>query len=199
MLGMPAGFTNEFENLQLRRVPLRSASGIAQAWVAPCSRSQSASGFRYGYSVYQAEYSRNLLFASGGQMEDLFNRMLERTRSRLDIPAVPAIFGLKTWPHRSRAARPPAQEVVIEKPQSGLAWFRMSFGMLQVHARHQGPARPALRSHRPQRQGGARPRHPHIPQRRRIDNILSNGMNPSWLGPCADAESRRVMDSTEFT
>jgi hypothetical protein len=71
-------------------------------------------------------------------MEDLFNRVLDRTRSRLDIPAVPAIFGLKTRPHRSRASGPPAQEVVIEKPQYGLAWFRISFGMLQVKAYTKG-------------------------------------------------------------
>ena len=99
---------------------------------------QQASGFRYGYSVYQAEYSRNLLFASGGQMEDLFNRVLDRTRSRLDIPAVRAIFGLKTRPHRSRASGPPAQEVVTGKPRYGLAWFRIRFGMLQVKAYTKG-------------------------------------------------------------
>jgi hypothetical protein len=56
---------------------------------------QERSGFRYGYSVYQAEYSRNLLFASGGQMEDLFERVPDRTRSRLDIPMLRTIFGLK--------------------------------------------------------------------------------------------------------
>jgi hypothetical protein len=68
-----------------------------------------ASGFRYGYSACQAEYSRNLLFAAGGQMEDLSKRVLDRTRSRLDISAVRDIFGLKTRPHRSRASRwPPA-------------------------------------------------------------------------------------------
>src|SRR5262249_19094578 len=48
---------------------------------------QQASGFRYAYSVYQAEYSRNLLFKSGAQMEALFDRILDRTRSRLGIPA----------------------------------------------------------------------------------------------------------------
>ena len=47
-----------------------------------------------GYSVYQAEYSRNLLFKSGAQMEALFDRVLDRTRSRLDIPAVRTLFGL---------------------------------------------------------------------------------------------------------
>ena len=68
---------------------------------------QERSGFRYGYSVYQAEYSRNLLFCSGAQMEDLFDRVLDRTRSRLDIPALRTIFGLKNRPHhnRARAAR----------------------------------------------------------------------------------------------
>jgi hypothetical protein len=99
---------------------------------------QARSGFRYGYSVYQAEYSRNLLFASGGQMEDLFERVLDRTRSRLDIPVLRTIFGLKNRPHANRASGPPAQETVIEKPQYGLSWFRIRFGMLQVKAYTKG-------------------------------------------------------------
>jgi len=99
---------------------------------------QQRGGFCYGYSVYQAEYSRNLLFASGGQMEDLFDRVLDRTRSRLDIPVLRTIFGLKTRPHQSRASGPPAQEAVIEKPQYGLSWFRIRFGMLQVKAYTKG-------------------------------------------------------------
>ena len=92
------------------------------------------SGFRYSYTVYQAEYSRNLLFSSGAQMEDLFDRIIDRTRSRLDIPAVRTIFGLKNRPHRNRAAGPPAQEIVIENSRYGLTWFRILFGKLQVKA-----------------------------------------------------------------
>jgi hypothetical protein len=99
---------------------------------------QARSGFRYAYSVYQAEYSRNLLFRSGGQMEDLFDRVLDRTRSRLDIPALRVLFGLKNRPHSNRAAGPPAQEIVIEKPQYGLAWFRIRFGLLQLKAYTKG-------------------------------------------------------------
>jgi hypothetical protein len=95
---------------------------------------QERSGFRYGYSVYQAEYSRNLLFKSGAQMEDLFDRVLDRTRSRLDIPALRTIFGLKNRPHRNRTDGPPPQEIVIEKPRYGLSWFRISFGRLQLKA-----------------------------------------------------------------
>ena len=99
---------------------------------------QQASGFRYAYSVYQAEYSRNLLFKSGAQMEALFDRILDRTRSRLDIPAIRTLFGLKTRPHHNRKHGPPAQEIVIEKPRYGLSWFRISFGRLQLKAYTKG-------------------------------------------------------------
>ncbi len=99
---------------------------------------QDISGFRYAYSIYQAEYSRNLLFRSGGQMENLFDRILDRTRSRLDIPTLRTLFGLKNRPHHNRAAGPPAQEIVTGKPQYGLAWFRIRFGLLQLKARTKG-------------------------------------------------------------
>jgi hypothetical protein len=71
-------------------------------------------------------------------MEALFDRILDRTRSRLDIPALRTIFGLKTRPHRTRKDGPPAQEIVIEKPQYGLSWFRISFGRLQLKAYTKG-------------------------------------------------------------
>jgi hypothetical protein len=40
---------------------------------------QSAGGFRYDYSVYQGEYSRNLLFTRGAAMEQVFQGMVGRT------------------------------------------------------------------------------------------------------------------------
>ena len=99
---------------------------------------QGMRGFRYSYTVYQAEYSRNLLFRSGAQMEDLFDRIIDRTRSRLDIPALRTLFGLKNRPHHNRAAGPPAQEIVIENSQYGLTWFRIRFGLLQCKAYTKG-------------------------------------------------------------
>jgi len=99
---------------------------------------QDRSGFGYAYSVYQAEYSRNLLFRSGAQMEALFDRILDRTRSRLDIPAIRTLFGLYSRPHRNRKHGPPAQEIVIETPRYGLSWFRISFGRLQLKAYTKG-------------------------------------------------------------
>ena len=60
-------------------------------------------------------------------------RPLGRTRSRLDIPSLRTLSGFKTRPHRNRR-RPTTQEIVIEKPQYGLSWFRVRFGLLQLTA-----------------------------------------------------------------
>ncbi|MGH8536368.1 MAG: hypothetical protein ACREXM_07840 [Gammaproteobacteria bacterium] len=46
---------------------------------------QQRSGFHYTYSVYQVEYSRNLLFHLGGQMEQVFQGVIDRTRVRLNL------------------------------------------------------------------------------------------------------------------
>jgi hypothetical protein len=123
---------------------------------------QQRSGFRYGYSACQAGYGRNLLFKSGAQMEDLSGRVLDRTRSRLGIPALRTIFGLKNRPHHNRASGPPAREVVTGKPRYGLSWFRISFGRPQLKAHTKGRARAALRGHLPQRQGAALPSQPGV-------------------------------------
>jgi hypothetical protein len=71
-------------------------------------------------------------------MEDLFERVLDRTRSRLGIPAVRTLFGLDARPHRNRKAGPPAQEIVIETPRYGLTWFKVAFGRLQLKAYTKG-------------------------------------------------------------
>ena len=68
---------------------------------------QARSGFGYAYSVYQVEYSRNLLFADGARMQRLFDSIVDRTRSRLDVPTVRTLFGAKTRPHRDRKGGPP--------------------------------------------------------------------------------------------
>ena len=61
---------------------------------------QARSGFGYEYSVYQAEYSRNLVFKVGTQMEKVFDRIVDRTRSRLDVPTLRTLFGAKQRPGR---------------------------------------------------------------------------------------------------
>ena len=45
---------------------------------------QRSSGFRYQYSNYQIEYSRNLVFEVGGHMEQVFQAPIDRSRVLLD-------------------------------------------------------------------------------------------------------------------
>jgi hypothetical protein len=98
---------------------------------------QARSGFGYSYSVYQVEYSRNLLFANGARMQQLFDRVVDRTRSRLDVPAVRTIFGAKTRPHHDRVGAS-AIEAVLETPRYDLTWFKVTFGRLAVKAYTKG-------------------------------------------------------------
>jgi len=97
---------------------------------------QQRSGFGYSYSIYQVEYSRNLLFRSGAQMQQLFDRVVDRTRSRLDVPAVRTIFGAKNRPHRNRSAT--TIDAVIETPRDDRTWFKVTFGRLAVKAYTKG-------------------------------------------------------------
>ncbi|HCT78021.1 MAG TPA: hypothetical protein DGT23_15790 [Micromonosporaceae bacterium] len=87
------------------------------------------SGFGYAYSVYQVEYSRNLLFRSGAQMDRVFNTVLDRTRSRLDVPTVRTLFGAKSRPRRS-STHDPRVAAVIETPRYDLTLFKVHFGLL---------------------------------------------------------------------
>ena len=54
---------------------------------------QQQSGFHYDYSLYQVEYSRNLLFASGHTLDQVFQGVVERTRGPLDLKTLKTIFG----------------------------------------------------------------------------------------------------------
>jgi hypothetical protein len=92
---------------------------------------QQASGFRYSYSVYQAEYSRNLIFASGARMDRVFGAVADRTRSRLDVPALRTLFGMK---QRPAGTHEPSLKlaVVIERPAYDLTKFKVHFGLLTL-------------------------------------------------------------------
>jgi hypothetical protein len=94
---------------------------------------QERTRFRYDYSVYQAEYSRNLLFQSGSQMEQLFQGLVDRTRAWLDVKRVQTIFGAKCRPYTHRKNRAqPRFEVVVERPEYNLTVFKLHFGKLTV-------------------------------------------------------------------
>lgn len=93
---------------------------------------QERTSFHYDYSVYQAEYSRNLLFTRGGTMEQVFQGIVDRTRSRLDVKKLETIFGAKKRPSRRKGKKPPRLEVVVERPTYHLTVFKIHFGKLSV-------------------------------------------------------------------
>lgn len=89
------------------------------------------SGFRYDYSIYQTEYSRNLLFLRGSQMEQVLNTIIDLSRSRLDIKRIKTIFGFKKRPSRKRKhGQPPRAELVVERPSYDLIIFKIHLGPL---------------------------------------------------------------------
>lgn len=96
---------------------------------------QDITNFRYTYSVYQVEYSRNLLFHAGAAMDRVFNTVLDRTRSRLDMPTLRTLFGSKYRPGRrpGRTAEPSMQlAAMIERPLYDLTIFKVHYGLLTL-------------------------------------------------------------------
>ncbi|MFQ5653018.1 MAG: hypothetical protein ACE5IY_24070 [bacterium] len=95
------------------------------------SDEQQRSGFRYRFFTFQAEYSRNLLFTRGRELDQIFNAVIDHTRKELDVKRVKTIFGVKKRPARTRHKKP-RLEFVIERPAYDLTVFKIHFGALTV-------------------------------------------------------------------
>lgn len=94
---------------------------------------QERTGFRYNYSVFQAEYSRNLLFRDGRQMDQVFSGLIDRVRGPLDIRKVKTLFGRRQRPRRQKGQpRAPAEEIALEKPAYDLTILRIHFGRVTL-------------------------------------------------------------------
>jgi hypothetical protein len=100
---------------------------------------QRRSGFGYNYSIFQVEYSRNLLFRVGGQMDRVFNTVVDRTRARLDVPTLRTMFGARRRPGvNGTPDLSPKLAVVIETPRWDLTLFKVHFGLLTLKAYTKG-------------------------------------------------------------
>src|SRR5246500_2660771 len=89
------------------------------------------SEFRYSYSTYQLEYSRNLLFKSGRQLDAVYQGLIDRTRRVLDVPRLKTIFGRKQRPSKTQA-RDGRLEKIIERSVYDLTVFKVHFGKLTL-------------------------------------------------------------------
>jgi hypothetical protein len=138
---------------------------------------QNRSGFRYEYSSFQLEYSRNLQFHVGGQMEQVFQSLIDRTRASLDLDKVKTILGYqrRPWKKKFREGR---HEITVEKPEYGLTVFKVHYGhlTLKIYTKGERVLRIEAIVHNTKELPGCRPleRFPRVVEqlRRMVDRFL---------------------------
>ncbi len=117
-------------------------TAVCERWVySTClcfaldTEEQQRSNFRYRYSGFQLEYSRNLLFVRGTQLDAVHQGMLDRTRRLLGVQVLRTLFGHKYRPHQrsgKRLAR------VLGQSAYDLAVFKPHFGSLTLKLSDKG-------------------------------------------------------------
>src|SRR5207247_11085238 len=97
------------------------------------SDEQQRKNFQYQYSFYQLENSRNLLFKRGTTLDEVYQKLLDRTRRALDVKTLTTIFGRKkrTQNHTKRGSLG-RLEKGIERPAYNLTVFKIHFGKLTL-------------------------------------------------------------------
>jgi hypothetical protein len=92
------------------------------------------SGFAYQYSVFQLELSRNLLFLRGTTMDEVYQKLIDRTRASLSLEQVKSIFGFSHRPHwRARQGRERPEVFKAVQAQSyDLTVFKIKWGNLTL-------------------------------------------------------------------
>jgi len=100
---------------------------------------QSRSKFRYRYSVYQIEYSRNLLFTRGTVLDTVYQGLVERTRQYLDVAKLCTIFGYKHRPHNRRGKKPKRLQRILDQSAYDLTVFKLHFGPMTLKLYDKGP------------------------------------------------------------
>ena len=94
---------------------------------------QEKSTFQYQDSVFQMEYSRNLLFRSGRQMDQIFQALIDRTRAPLNLDRIKTIFGDKNRPHYDKRKNNPTRwGVVVETPTYDMTIFKVHYGKMTL-------------------------------------------------------------------
>lgn len=115
-------------------------TNLCERWIYSCclcfaldTSEQQQTKFKYSYSVYQTEYSRNLLFKRPDMVDTVFQRLIDRNRTMLDIGAIKTIIGRKHRPHcKDRVNKSQRIEVMVENPVYDLTIFKFHCGKLTV-------------------------------------------------------------------
>jgi hypothetical protein len=95
---------------------------------------QDRTRFAYRYSVFQLELSRNLLFTRGTMLNEVYQKLLDRTRAPLQLQQVKTIFGFSHRPHRgiTRGREGPEVTKTVQAPHYDLTVFKIQWGHLTL-------------------------------------------------------------------
>lgn len=92
---------------------------------------QAHSRFRYQYSFYQFEYSRNWLFERGAEMQQIAEALIERNRTRLDVKRLTTILGRRSRP-AYRTRKPPEWQIAVERAAYDMTIFKIYCGKIAL-------------------------------------------------------------------
>jgi hypothetical protein len=92
------------------------------------------SRFHYQYSVFQLEFSRNLLFWRGSTMDEVYQKLIDRTRVPLALKHVKTIFGFSHRPHQIAKRGRERTEVfkAVQAQSYDLTVFKIKWGNLTL-------------------------------------------------------------------
>ena len=92
------------------------------------------SRFQYQYSVFQLELSRNLLFWRGTTMNEVFQKLVDRTRAPLALNQVKTIFGFSYRPHQIKKRGRERTEVskAVQAKSYDLTVLKVKWGNLTL-------------------------------------------------------------------
>jgi hypothetical protein len=102
---------------------------------------QRRSQFEYTFSCFQLELSRNFLFHRPADLDEVYQKLLDRTRQSLDLKQLKTIFGFKHRPHCHPTRRRTCPETVkeLKAPQYDLTVFKVRWGsvLLKIYDKGQ--------------------------------------------------------------
>jgi len=102
---------------------------------------QRRSQFEYSFSCFQLELSRKFLFRRPVDLDEVYQKLLDRTRQSLDVKQLKTIFGFKHRPHRvlKRRRTWPEMAKEIKAPQYDLTVFKIRWGpvLLKIYDKGQ--------------------------------------------------------------
>ena len=130
---------NRLAALLMRASAIGKLAAVCERWLyssalcfALTREEQQRSGFHYEYSVFQLELSRNLLFARGATMDEVYQKLIDRTRQPLELEHLKTIFGFRHRPRQKlkRGRRGPEVAKEVQAYGYDLRVFKVRWGNL---------------------------------------------------------------------